>query len=80
MEGFKMKKTDGHLNIEVNVSCPYCEEYFDLMNSEDFESLNEEGYINSRVLNNSRFGCNDFNETIECTNCKKEFIVTEVWW
>jgi rubredoxin len=75
-----MKKVEGHLNIEVNISCPHCEDYFDLMDMGLFPHLNEEGYLLQEVLEGERLGAKDLDETIECPECKKEITIGNVWW
>jgi len=72
-----MRKSDAQISISVLVYCPYCEEIIDLM---DLQYLNDDGYIYSQILSKESFGKENWNEVIECPDCKKEFIVENVNW
>lgn len=75
-----MKKIEAHLSIEINVECPHCEDYINLLDGNLFPHLNDEGTLFKQVFRNDGFGCNNLNEEITCPNCQKEFIVESVWW
>lgn len=70
-----MKEVDGTISISIMVECPYCENVMDLM---DLTHLNDDGYIYNQLLSDDGFGKEDWNETIECDECKKEFIIKDV--
>lgn len=69
-----MKKTNADIILEINVECPHCEEYIHLL---DLTEMTDDGYIYLRCLD-EQWGCKDFNETIECPGCNKEFIIEDV--
>ena len=71
-----MKKTNANIRLEINVECPHCEEYINLL---DLTEMTDDGYIHHRCLRDEeRWGCKEFNETIECPECKKEFMIEDV--
>jgi len=71
-----MKKADADIYIQILVECPHCEESINLMN---IEELKEDGYIYSQLLCGD-FGKENWEETVECPDCKKEFVVGNVVW
>lgn len=73
-----MEKVEAHLMIEVNVECPHCDEYLNLFDADKFEHLNEDGYLQRKVVD--VFGADGFDEKIECPECEKMFGITEVRW
>ena len=74
-----MKKTDAQINIQVNVDCPHCERFIDLLDAEIYSKLNEDGHLYVRLFGD-KFGCDDFNEIIACPECKKDFKIESVLW
>ena len=57
-------------SIEVNVTCPECGKYFDLM-----ENNNDEGYISAVAFGNDD---TDLDLNVNCDSCKCEFIVNRI--
>lgn len=75
-----MEKVEASLDIEVNCECPYCEEYLNLLDYQKFEDLNEDGYLQRKVLKKDGYGNSNLSEEIKCPACEKEFLLTSVWW
>ena len=74
-----MKQAEAQINVQINMECPHCEAYLDLYNNDEFPNINEEGYLNEKLLGET-FGCKNWNEIVTCPECKKEFEITNVWW
>jgi ssDNA-binding Zn-finger/Zn-ribbon topoisomerase 1 len=74
-----MEKTDAQIEIEINVTCPHCDEYINILDENKFPNLNEDGYLIRNALGD-HFGWKDFNETIQCPECKKSFVVSHISW
>jgi endogenous inhibitor of DNA gyrase (YacG/DUF329 family) len=74
-----MKKADAQIEIQITVDCPHCDEYINIFDGNDFPKLNEEGYLSIKAFDGT-FGCTDFNESVQCPECKKGFIVSNIWW
>ena len=74
-----MDKVEAQINISIDLSCPHCDEYIDLFDQEHFQGLHDDGYLYRKLLG-ERFGCDDFDETIECPKCKKEIKIGAVNW
>ena len=53
--------------MEVNVDCPYCDEYQDILTNDSVREVL--GY---------ELSCKDADVEIVCTNCNKTFIVNEI--
>lgn len=71
-----MKKTNADIGISINVECPYCEEYINLL---ELTEMTDDGYIYSACFrDDEKWGCNGFNEKIECPECKKEFMIENI--
>lgn len=70
----EIKKVTGSISIEVNVECPHCEAYIDLM---EIECMKGDGFIYARVFGD-RFGCKDFGKEIDCPDCGKAFEIGEI--
>lgn len=66
-----MKKVTGQVVVYVNVTCPYCEKYFD---------INTSVYDPDGKLDECIFGVyqeiNDFQ--VKCPQCNLEFIVDDL--
>lgn len=71
-----MKKADAVISIHIFVDCPYCENTIDLF---DLQHLCDDGYIYSQLLGEN-FGKSNWNEVIECPDCKENFIIENVEW
>ena len=73
-----MKTAKANISLEINVECPHCEDYIDLL---DIQYLCDDGYIYNKCLSSTRsWGCDDFNEEVECPSCNKQFKVGNVVW
>lgn len=76
-----MKSVQANLRIELNVTCPHCEEFFDLFEL-DNGRLNDDG---SLMKNACPDGCwadihEKFKETITCPECKKSIDINGIAW
>lgn len=73
-----MKKVDCDLTVEVNIDCPHCDNVFDLL---EIEGLNDGGWLYTKIFDSSGgWGCKNFNEVVDCPNCKKEIKVGDINW
>jgi ribosomal protein L32 len=72
-----MTTTDAQIKIEINVTCPHCDEYINILDENKFPNLNEDGYLIRNALGDT-FGYENFDETIQCPKCKKSFIAHEI--
>lgn len=68
---------EAYINVEVNVTCPHCNYYINLLDHKNFPELNDDGYIVGCVFNED-CGCDDFGETVECPECKEAFRVSRI--
>ncbi len=66
------RKTTANWSIELNVECPYCNHYFDVMN--DYGE--QEMFNTAQVGESKKFEPDRFE--VNCPECKKEFIINEV--
>ena len=73
-----MKKADAQISISIDVECPYCEEYFNLLTTSEDTWLYEEGYIYTKSFGYGQWGCNNFNEKVTCPDCKEQFTVENI--
>jgi len=78
-----MKTVKAELFIQVNLECPHCESYLDLLDNNDFPHLNDEGEVlnyacpsDGAWIDSQRL----YKETVQCPECKKEFIVKGIAW
>ena len=74
-----MKKTDAQINIQVNVDCPHCERFIDLLDAEIFSNLNDDGHVYKKELGDT-FGRDYFKEIVTFPECKKDFKIESVLW
>lgn len=67
------------LSIEINVSCPGCDHYFDLVTDTD---LNDGGSLFDEVMPDSPWidAHEKFHETVNCPECHKDFEVNGIDW
>jgi len=74
-------KTSATLNIELNIYCPHCVGYIDLMTHESGR-LNEEGSIVRRAVPAKDWGeeHKSFEEDITCPHCSEEIEVRGIEW
>lgn len=63
-----MKETTAQTNLEVMVSCPYCDAYDDII-----EQARETFYDGELSQSNCEL-------EITCSECKKEYIVTDIYY
>jgi len=75
-----MTTVEAGLNIELNLLCPHCEDYINLM---EIEGLNDEGQL-LEVACPSKGHWSDshlnFDIKIDCPDCKKEIHVNGIGW
>lgn len=76
-----METVQADLIIELNVTCPHCDDYFDLFGIEN-GILNEEGQL-------MRYACPDgrwseqhdkYKETVQCPVCNKDINIEGIAW
>ena len=72
-----MKEANASINLEINVNCIHCDEYIDLL---ELTEMTDDGFIYYACLGNEQWGCDDFNEEVECPQCKKYFKVKTIDW
>lgn len=74
-----MKTVEASLSIEVNVECPHCEEYINLM---EFGDLNEEGFISMQAVPSGDWSepHDNFELDINCNGCGKEINIRRIAW
>lgn len=75
-----MSDVQAVLYISVNVTCPKCDHYIDLM---DHDGLNDEGWIIDQACpdNGAWTETHDkFSENIECPECKEKIQVRGMEW
>lgn len=81
----EVKTVSATLNIKVNVECPHCDSYIDLLNPDDTSDYyhNEDGHILEQTCPNGywvdehkKFSVDD----VACTECKGIFNVKELEW
>ena len=61
-----MKEVEAYTSIEVNVDCPYCNEWLNILN------------VSVREVLGNELSCKDADVEIVCISCKKTFIVHEI--
>lgn len=68
------------LNIELNVVCPYCDHFFDLVRD---TNLNEEGWLLDQVLPDNRWHV-DADERLKCDThcpeCSADITIEGMMW
>jgi len=76
-----MENVQANLSIELNVSCPHCEDYFDLFELDDGR-LNDDGYLMKSACPNGHWvdEHKKFKEKVKCPECKKYFEVHGIAW
>ena len=72
------------LVVELDVECPHCDDFFDLMVHHDDARgfLNEEGSIFSQAIGSGDWTemHRDFKEDVICPSCKKLVHVVGIAW
>ena len=74
------KTVSASLCIEVNVECPYCDEYLNLLN---INGLNDEGEVMSQACPSEGLWCDAHKELevdFECPSCGKTVNVKGIDW
>ena len=71
---------EARLSIEMYVECPYCYHDFDLLDTG--LGLNDEGQMIRQACPESDWyeSHKQFNESIECPECKKNIQVKSIAW
>jgi ssDNA-binding Zn-finger/Zn-ribbon topoisomerase 1 len=75
-----MATVEAALNIELNILCPNCDEYINMM---DIERLNNEGELVEAVCPSDEYWSEahrNFERRIDCPECKKEIHVRGIQW
>lgn len=75
-----MSETHADLSIELNVTCPHCDEYFDLFEKTD---LNDEGGLMGSACPNEGHWVDEhkkFKHKMDCPECGKKIHIEEIWW
>lgn len=74
------RDVEASLNIEMNVECPHCENYFDLLDIE--LGLNDEGQMISQACPNGLWSelHSEFSEDVDCPSCGKEVNIRGIAW
>jgi ssDNA-binding Zn-finger/Zn-ribbon topoisomerase 1 len=69
------------LNIELNVTCPHCDEYFDLMEVEGGR-LNDEGHLIKQACPDGFWSesHDQFEEKVNCPECGFEIDIKGIDW
>ena len=75
-----MKTAQATLLIELNVSCPYCDYYIELLSE---TNLNEDGQVLTEAISHEawkKHSSERINEDVICPKCGKEFNLKGVEW
>lgn len=64
----ELKTTQAYTSLEINVNCPYCDNYFD---------IRDEAIEN---LCNGELSIENIEQEITCPDCKEDFIVTDIFY
>jgi len=73
-----MKVVEAQIDISINLECPYCNEYLDLLNHHHFQDLHDDGFIYDQALGANFFGCKDFNQKVSCPACGKKIKISKI--
>ena len=76
-----MSATQADLIIELNVSCPSCGEYVNLL--DPALGLNDEGQILEQACPSEGHWSDshaNFEQEVKCPMCNHEFLVNEIEW
>ena len=76
-----METVQADLNIELNVTCPHCDEYFDLFDI-DGGQLNEEGGLIEAACPEGYWWQEHkkYEEIVQCPECKKDVSIKGIVW
>jgi len=76
-----METVEANLNIELNVTCPHCDDYFDLF---DFDNgrLNDDGYLMKSACPDGHWSDehDKFSESVKCPSCKENINIKGIAW
>jgi len=81
----ELKTVKAEMVIELNVNCPNCEEFINLLDESETNgiNLNDDGFLLKQALADEnwmdaheKFACDD----VVCSECKTEFNVKELVW
>ncbi len=72
------KEVNALLSLSITINCPNeeCEHEIDLLDNAD--GLSDDGYIYNRALSDKGWGCENFNEKIECPKCKQKIMIKNI--
>lgn len=70
-----MKKANASLRISIDIECPHCESDINLL---DHSQMTDDGHIFNYALTDEQWGCKGFNESFECPECEKEFLIEDI--
>jgi DNA-directed RNA polymerase subunit RPC12/RpoP len=75
-----VKTVEASLRIELNVECPHCEAWIDLM--DDCGDLNVEGFISRQAMPNGDWSesHDKFELDIDCPKCSKKIHIKQIAW
>lgn len=73
-----MKKEIASIHIQINVECPHCGNYIDLLD----DSLDTEVEKTDIMIASfqDEWGCKDAEIEVKCPECENNFIVNEIEW
>lgn len=76
-----MHNVKADLIIELNVTCPHCQEYFDLFEI-DNGRLNDDGYLMENACPDGYWAetHEKFKETVICPACKEPVEIDGIDW
>lgn len=75
MSNEKLEKVIGDLFTTCLVDCPECDEEIDLFQLSKFT---DDGYIHRELMGNDEWGHKDWNESVCCPDCGKEFLIGRI--
>lgn len=80
------KTAKAMLSIEVNIDCPYCGHYINIMDEDDTNNYNhnEEGHVISQACPDEGYWMDEHEKfsvkDVTCTECKNTFDVKGLDW
>lgn len=76
-----MHIVQANLKIELNVTCPHCDDYFDLFEIDDGR-LNDDGYLMENTCPEGDWtdAHEEFKETVTCPECKETVGIQGIYW
>jgi len=85
MKTKELKTATAILSIEVNVNCPNCDFYINILDEKDTAGFNhnDEGEILNQALPSGNWVAShdEFKvQNIKCSSCKKDFNVLGIEW